>query len=75
MLLSSFLIILNCFYQFAFPIAGTSEKLNRLEKIVCDDRIVEPDLRHFLYVQNRSIEIYRNENIYEFMGFDYERDE
>ncbi|VIO97245.1 Uncharacterized protein BM_BM11292 [Brugia malayi] len=60
---------------YMFFIAGTSEKISRLEKIVCTDRIVEPDLRHFLYVQNRSINIYKNDNIYEFMGFDYERDD
>ncbi|VDK76602.1 unnamed protein product [Litomosoides sigmodontis] len=60
---------------YMFFMAGTSEKINRLEKIVCDDRIVEPDLRHFLYVQNRSINIYNNDNVYEFMGFDYERDD
>ncbi|EFO21867.1 hypothetical protein LOAG_06616 [Loa loa] len=57
---------------YMFFIAGTSEKIRRLEKIVCEERIVEPDLRHFLYIQNRSINIYKNDNIYEFMGFDHE---
>ncbi|CAG9530481.1 unnamed protein product [Cercopithifilaria johnstoni] len=60
---------------YMFFMAGTSDKINRLEKVVCEDRIVEPDLRHFIYVQNRSINIYKNDNVYEFMGFDYGCDE
>ncbi|OZC08780.1 hypothetical protein X798_04194 [Onchocerca flexuosa] len=54
-------------------LAGTSEKIRRLQKVVCEDRIVEPDLRHFLYIQNRSIEVYKNDNIFEFLGFDFKR--
>ncbi|KAL3997182.1 hypothetical protein ACH3XW_9815 [Acanthocheilonema viteae] len=59
---------------YMFFMAGTSEKINRLEKIVCEERIVEPDLRHFIYIQNRTIDIYNSENIYEFMGFDFKID-
>lgn len=55
-------------------LAGTSEKITRFVEIFCTEAIVEPDLRHFLYIQNRSINIYENE-VYEFMGFNYRREE
>uniref|UniRef100_A0A915PK63 Uncharacterized protein n=1 Tax=Setaria digitata TaxID=48799 RepID=A0A915PK63_9BILA len=54
-------------------LAGTSEKIGRLERIICDNRIVEPDLRHFLYVQNRTIQVHNPDNTYEFMGFDWKK--
>lgn len=54
--------------------SGTSGKINRFIEIFYNEAIVEPDLRHFLYIQNRSMNIYESE-VYEFMGFNYLREE
>ncbi|VDK33665.1 unnamed protein product [Gongylonema pulchrum] len=60
----------NCEPNFVFLMAGAPGELQRLEEIVYVHRITSPDLRHFLYVLDPSINIYRANATFEFMGFD-----
>ncbi|VDN06302.1 unnamed protein product [Thelazia callipaeda] len=53
-----------------FFIAGTSEKMRRLEETICEMGVTEPDLRHFLYVLDRNLDIRDQEHTHEFLGFD-----